>query len=780
MRENLNQEATMDEDRKTFYIGTEVDPATGQGGAPVLYPGKDLTTHGIIVGMTGSGKTGLSIDLIEEALIDGVPVIAIDPKGDLGNLLLTFPGLSAAEFQPWIDPAEAERKGLTVEQTAAATAETWHKGLSGSGIAPERIAQLKAGADFVIFTPGSTAGIPVSVLQSFRRPAGELGDEETQEKVKGVTSALLGLVGIDADPIRSREHILISSIINDTWGKDTDLTLPDLIVQLQNPPFEKLGVFEVDTFFPPKDRLDLAMRVNGLIASPSFQSWLNGAPLDVETFLHAPDGRPRCSIFAIAHLSDVERMFFVTLLLQEVLGWMRLQQGTDSLRALLYFDEVFGYFPPYPFNPPSKVPLLTLMKQARAFGLGVVLATQNPVDIDYKGLSNAGTWVIGKLQQDGDRERVLGGLEGALQEGGGTLDRAWFSGVLGSLKPRQFLLHNVHTARHVVVQSRFAMSYLRGPITKAQIGQLMAPRKIEFEHVTHEALPTLGPSRYLPAFPDGVPVQFAPVPAGATLDPYLFGEADVAYEDKTSGAFVQEHLLLAVPVSQWPAVDWTTAEQLPEGTTWWDKAPEGVLYEEVPADLQKPVSWKTLTVRLKDVLKVRPLTLLTSKPYKVAQQDSETEAQFMARLGVLSAPDITGAVNKVQDNLQEKQRKLQDELTEAQQRLNIAQMEARNRNSTATMQTAEAFLGLLVGRKRSFTAGARTRGTAQTFREKAGDLQQKVNDLQQQLAVLAAQTQATVTAEEQAARAKYLAVEAKLLRPKVSNVVVKRVGIVFR
>ncbi len=770
----------MDEDRKTFYIGTEVDPATGQAGPPVLYPGKDLTTHGIIVGMTGSGKTGLSIDLIEEALIDGIPVIAIDPKGDLGNLLLTFPGLSPVEFQPWVDPAEAERKGLTVEQTAVETAITWQKGLAGSGIAPERIAQLKAGADFVIFTPGSTAGIPVSVLQSFRRPGGDLGDEETQEKVKGVTSALLGLVGIDADPIRSREHILISSIINDTWGKGRDLTLPDLIVQLQNPPFEKLGVFEVDTFFPPKDRLDLAMRINGLIASPSFQSWLNGAPLDVASFLHAPDGRPRCSIFAIAHLSDAERMFFVTLLLQEVLAWMRLQQGTDSLRALLYFDEVFGYFPPYPFNPPSKVPLLTLMKQARAFGLGVVVATQNPVDIDYKGISNAGTWVIGKLQQEGDRERVMGGLEGALQEGGGTLDRAWFSNVLGNLKPRQFLLHNVHTARHVVVQSRFAMSYLRGPLTKAQIGQLMAPRKIEFEHVTHEALPTSGPSRYLPAFPDGVPVQFAPVPSGTTLDPYVFGEADVAYEDQTTSAFVQQHLLLAIPVSQWPVVDWTAAEQLSENVTWWDKAPDGALFQEVPADLQKPASWKTIVARFKDTLKVRPLTLLSSKPYKVAQQDGETEAQFMARLGVLSAPDITGAVGKVREKLEDRQRKLQDDLTEAQQRLNIAQMEARNRSSTANMQTAEAFLGLLVGRKRSFTAGARTRGSAQTMQEKARDLQQNVNDLQQQLAVLAAQMQATVTAEEQAAKAKYLAVESKLLRPKASNIVVKRVGVVFR
>jgi hypothetical protein len=770
----------MQEDRKTFYIGTEIDPTNQQAGGPVLYTGKDLTTHGIIVGMTGSGKTGLSIDFIEEALLDGIPVIAIDPKGDLGNLLLTFPGLSPQEFRPWVDPAEAERRGLTIDETAAAIAETWRSGLSGAGITPDRVAALKAAADFVIFTPGSAAGIPVSVLQSFRRPQGALGDEETQEKVKGVTSALLGLVGIDADPIRSREHILISSIINDTWGRGLDLTLPDLIVQLQNPPFEKLGVFEVDTFFPPKDRLDLAMRINGLIASPSFQSWLNGAPLDVAGFLRAPDGRPRCSIFAIAHLSDAERMFFVTLLLQEVLSWMRLQQGTDALRAILYFDEVFGYFPPHPLNPPSKIPLLTLMKQARAFGLGVVLATQNPVDIDYKGLSNAGTWVIGKMQQDNDRERVLGGLEGAMQEGGRSLDRAWFAQVLSGLAKRQFLLHNIHAPRPVVVQSRFAMSYLRGPLTKSQIAQLMEPRKAEFTQVTHEAMPAAGPSRYLPAFPDDTPVRFAPVPAGTTMDPYVFGEADVAYEDKATGAFLQERLLLAVPASQWPAVDWTTAEQLSVAAAWGDKAPEGVLFGDVPADLQKPVSWKTLNARFRDVLKVRPFQLLTSKPYKVAQQEDETEAQFMARLGVLSAPDITAAVNKAQEKLQERQRKLENDLTEAQQRLNIAQMEARNRSSTATMQTAEAFLGLLVGRKRSFTAGARARGSAQTLQEKAKDLQQKVSDLQQQLAVLTAQMQAAVGAEEQAARARFLAVEQKLLRPKASNIVIKRVGIAFR
>lgn len=770
----------MEEDRTTFLLGTEIDPATGQGGAPVLYPGKDLTTHGIVLGMTGSGKTGLSIDLIEEALTDGIPVIAIDPKGDLGNLLLTFPGLTPQEFLPWVDPAEAERKGLTLEQAAATAAETWRKGLASTGIEPERIARLRQNTDFVIFTPGSMAGIPVSVLQSFRRPAGDLGEEETQEKVKGIASALLGLVGIEADPIRSREHILVSSIINSTWSRNADLTLPDLIAQLQNPPFKKLGVIDVDTFFPPKDRLELAMHINGLIASPSFQSWLDGAPLDINGFLHAPDGRPRCSIFAIAHLSDAERMFFVTLLLQEVISWMRLQQGTDALRALLYFDEVFGYFPPYPLNPPSKVPLLTLMKQARAFGLGVLLATQNPVDIDYKGLSNAGTWIIGKLQQDADRDRVLSGLEGALQEGGGSLDRAWFSRILGSLATRQFLLHDIHAPRPIVLQSRFAMSYLRGPLTKAQIGQLMAPRRSEFEQVVHEAPAAGTPSAYLPTFPSGILVQFAGTAGKKTLEPSIFADVDITYEDSATGTFLQQRLLLTLPAAAWPDIDWSAAEQLPATAAWQDQAPPDALFAEVPADLQKPAAWKTITSRCKDSLKTRTLPLLFSKTYKIAQREGETEPQFAARLELLASPDITSAVNKTREDLQEKQRKLQDELNEQQQRLSIAQMEARNKSSQATMQTAEAFLGILTGHRRSLSPGARSRDTAQTYQQKANDLQEKIGALQQQLATLMAEMQTAVSTEEQTVRTRCLATDRKLLRPKAGGISIKRMGIVFR
>ncbi|HNW84771.1 MAG TPA: DUF853 family protein [Candidatus Cryosericum sp.] len=769
----------MDEDRATFFIGTQIDATSGAVAGPVLYPAGDLTTHGVIVGMTGSGKTGLSIDIIEEALMDGVPVIAIDPKGDLGNLLLTFPGLTPEEFRPWVDPAEAQRKGVTVDQAAADAAQTWRTGLAACGIEPERIARFRTGADLVIFTPGSQAGIPVSVLHSFHCPPGDLADEDVQEKVKGITSALLGLVGVEADPIQSREHILISSIINETWRHGTDLTLPDLILQIQNPPFEKLGVLEVDAFFPPRERMELAMRINGLVASPSFQSWLNGAPLDIGSFLRAPDGRPRCSIFAISHLSDAERMFFVTLLLQEVLSWTRVQQGTDALRALLYFDEVFGYFPPYPFNPPSKVPLLTLMKQARAFGLGVLLATQNPVDIDYKGLSNAGTWIIGKLQQEGDRDRVLGGLEGALQAGGSSLDRAWFRDRLSALKPRQFLLHNVHRGGDVILQSRFAMSYLRGPLTKAQIAVLMESRRTEFEHVTHDQAAS-GPIRHLPAFPDTVDVRFVQVPPGTTLRPYLFGEADIAYEDKATSAFRRRHSVLCIPASTWPAVDWSSAEQVTTQDTWLSAPPEGVLFEDVPADLQKAASWKTVTARLKDALKVQPMELLVSKRYSIALQEGETEGEFMARLGVLAAPDITAAVAKVQDGLQEKQRKLQKELAEAQQRLDIARMEAHNRSSAATMQTAEAVLGLLTGRKRSLTPGARSRGAAHTLQEKARDLEERVNGIQQELNVLAAQMQAAVTAGEQAARATFLAVEHRQLRPKAGNITIRRVGIVFR
>ena len=429
--------ATVDYEKLgVFYLGREFDPkANALKDDLVLYDSKDLTTHAVCVGMTGSGKTGLCLSLLEEAAIDGVPAICIDPKGDLGNLMLAFPGLSAAEFQPWVDPAEAQRKGLAVDAFAAKTAETWRNGLAEWAQPPERVAKFRDAVDVAIYTPGAETGLPLSVLRSFAAPTPELLADSSalRDRITAVVSGLLSLLGRDADPLQSREHILLAQLLEARWREGGGLDMAGLINAVQKPPFDRVGAFDLETFFPAKDRLALAMAINNLLASPGFATWMKGEPLDAQRLLYTSEGKPRISIISIAHLSDPERMFIVTLVLNEVIAWMRNQSGTSSLRAILYMDEIFGYFPPSA-NPPSKTPMLTLLKQARAFGTGVVLATQNPVDLDYKGLSNCGTWFIGRLQTERDKLRVIEGLESALA-GPGAMDRSTLEKLMSALTP---------------------------------------------------------------------------------------------------------------------------------------------------------------------------------------------------------------------------------------------------------------------------------------------------------------------------------------------------------
>ncbi|HEU4780501.1 MAG TPA: hypothetical protein VFS58_11520, partial [Steroidobacteraceae bacterium] len=469
-----------------FYLGREFDPgANALKDDLVLYDSKDLTTHAVCVGMTGSGKTGLCLSLLEEAAIDGVPAICIDPKGDLGNLLLTFPNLAPGDFEPWVDAGDAARKGMSVGELAAKTAETWKTGLAEWNQPPERIGRLRSAADISIYTPGAETGLPLSVLRSFSAPVGSDGGQSPlgtvpdlpngalRDRVGSVVSGLLSLMSIEADPIGSREHILLANILEGTWRAGLSLDMTGLIQAVQKPAFDKLGAFDLETFFPAKDRLKLAMQLNNLIASPGFATWMQGEPLDAQRLLFTPDGKPRISIISIAHLNDAERMFIVTLVLNEVIAWMRSQSGTGSLRAILYMDEIFGFFPPTA-NPPSKLPMLTLLKQARAFGLGVVLATQNPVDLDYKGLANCGTWFIGRLQTERDKLRVIEGLKSALA---GAEDGADLEALMSSLTQRVFLMRNVHDDAPVLMKTRWALSYLRGPLTGQEIVRVMSTRK---------------------------------------------------------------------------------------------------------------------------------------------------------------------------------------------------------------------------------------------------------------------------------------------------------------
>ncbi len=501
-----------------FYLGRILDQDK-----PLLYDPADLTTHAVVVGMTGSGKTGLCIDLMEEAALQNIPALLIDPKGDITNSLLHFPDLLPADFQPWINPDEARRAGQSLEQAAAETAATWKKGLAEWGIGSERLRALKNAAQFAIYTPGSDAGIPVSILASLQAPEipWDGNAELLREKISGTVTAILGLVGLeDIDPVRSREHILLSNIFEQAWSQGRSLDLGELILQTQNPPFEKLGVIDINSFFPQKERFELAMLLNNILAAPSFQSWIEGQPLDIQSLLYAPDGRPRHSVFYIAHLSEAERMFFVTLLYAAVETWMRAQSGTTSLRALVYFDEIFGYMPPVA-NPPSKPLMLRMLKQGRAFGVGQVLVTQNPADLDYKALSNAGTWFIGKLQTENDKNRLLDGLEGAAP----GIDRRHYDDLISTLDKRVFLVHNIHTPPSVppadggetggVFQTRWAMNYLAGPLTRSQIGTLNALVGAELPPAARAA------PQQAAATPPGV------APARSSVDPAPQGIAAV-------------------------------------------------------------------------------------------------------------------------------------------------------------------------------------------------------------------------------------------------------------
>jgi DNA helicase HerA-like ATPase len=692
-----------------FYLGREFDPAANAlTDDLVLYDSKDLTTHAVCLGMTGSGKTGLCLSLLEEAAIDGVPAICIDPKGDLGNLLLAFPELAARDFEPWVDAGEAARKGLSVADFAAKTAESWKAGLAEWDQTPERVAKLKAAADIAIYTPGAETGVPLSVLRSFAAPSKELLADAgaLRDRVGSVVSGLLSLLRIEADPLGSREHILLANILEGAWRQGLSLDLTGLIQAVQKPAFDKLGAFDLETFYPAKDRLGLAMGLNALIASPGFATWMAGEPLDAQRLLFTPEGKPRISIISIAHLSDPERMFVVTLVLNEVIAWMRVQSGTSSLRAILYMDEIFGYFPPTA-NPPSKLPMLTLLKQARAFGLGCVLATQNPVDLDYKGLANCGTWFIGRLQTERDKLRVIEGLLSSTASGDGN-DRASLEALMSNLTQRVFLLRNVHDDGPVLMKSRWAMSYLRGPLTGAEIARVMAGRK-QLKGLASEPLPVKPTT-------DAPPAQ-RPV-LGAGINEYFVqasqGSGPVVYKPMIAG-FGKLHFVDAkLALDEWQTSGWLAP--LDDGggnASWVDATTEPQLksrltsaplpdseYAELPAKALRAESYaawaKSLQAHLYETARTR---VLMSDALKVASKPGETEGDFRARLALASRERRDAAVVELRKKWQPKLTQLQDQLRRAQEKREREQSQLSQQRMQTAVNIGSSILGALLGRK---------------------------------------------------------------------------------
>ena len=736
-----------------FYLGSELDPASGERSGMMLLDARDLTTHGVIIGMTGSGKTGLGVGLIEEAAIDRIPVIAIDPKGDLPNLLLTFPELAPSDFRPWINEDVARQRGTDPDTYAAQQAETWRTGLAGWGQDGERIRRLREHADFTVYTPGSAAGISVSVLRSFDAPPQALVDDADafRERVQSSVTGLLGLLGIDADPVRSREHILLSSILDDAWRKGRDLDLGTLIQAIQQPPFTRLGVMELETVYPAKDRFGLAMQLNALLASPGFQAWMEGAPLDVASLLYTPAGKPRVSIFSIAHLGDAERMFFVTMLLSAVLAWTRSQPGTTTLRALLYMDEVFGFFPPTA-NPPSKQPMLTLLKQARAYGLGVVLATQNPVDLDYKGLGNTGTWFIGRLQTERDKARVLDALDGAMA-GSNPVPRAELDRMISGLQQRAFLMHSVHRGAPTLMTTRWVMSYLAGPMTLAQIRTLSAssaadappvampaappatatadPSAATFDVAPHApadppammATPSRAPSR--PLLPPDVRQFFVPPVAraeGLQYRPAVMAAAEARYAQQRLGVDETRALQVLVPLAD-GAIPFTPerAEVVDLPVEFLETEPvEGATFEPLPAAASQARSytgWSRDLVRW--IQGSQPIVLYESKALKLASQVGESERDFRIRLSERAREERDAQADRVRARFESRFRTLQDRIRRAEQ----AAARKAAQSQQAMLSTGVAVLGGLLGAVLSGNAKGQV-GRASTAARGAGRVAQ--------------------------------------------------------
>ncbi|MBK1883636.1 DUF87 domain-containing protein [Luteolibacter pohnpeiensis] len=785
-----------------FYLGREYDAGSQKiQDELVLYDSKDLVTHGVVLGMTGSGKTGLCMALLEEAAMDHIPAIVIDPKGDISNLLLTFPDLDATSFRPWINEDDAAKKGVSPDDFAAKTATAWRDGLADWGQSPERIAQLRENVDINIFTPGSRAGIPVSILSSLQAPPFEVMDdaELLGDRIESTVSSLLSLIGVDGDSVQSSEAVLLGAIFQKAWSDEVDITLESLIRHIQKPSFDKVGVIDLESFYPEKSRQTLALKFNNLLASPGFSTWLEGCPLDIARMLHDPAGKPRISIFSIAHLSDSERMFFVSLLLNQMLGWMRTQNGTTSLRALLYMDEIFGFLPPTA-NPPSKKPMMTLLKQARAFGLGCLLATQNPVDLDYKALSNIGTWFLGRLQTERDKMRVLDGLEGAAGSQNAKFDRKSMEQLISGLGNRIFLMNNVHEDGPVLFHVRWVMSYLTGPLTKRQIKTLMDPKRDAFEDLIAEsptvnpmAMPGMSAARQTgnttrPVVGAGVQEIFVN-PAGGADDmiyqPHLLRVGEVHFSSTKMGvdgartiqqiyAILEDRIDWGKPLSPPVKIDVESNEPV-----------DGVGFAELPGYAMNQANYKQVEKDFSEWMYRNERAEIFSCPALKAWSNlGEAEGDFRSRLQHEAREARDAAVEKLRQDTESKVSALESRLRTAQGRLAKEKAEANAAKMQAGVSVLTGILSTFFGRKsglgsRSASASISKATTAYKQHQDVANAEDKVEDIEAEIAAKRADLEQKIAQLSESYNPASLELETEILKPTRANVSVQHVGLLW-
>ncbi|HSF87598.1 MAG TPA: DUF87 domain-containing protein [Acidimicrobiia bacterium] len=741
-----------------LYLGATIDAATGDRTDTLVdYDPSELTTHGVIVGMTGSGKTGLGVIFLEEALLKGIPTLILDPKGDMTNLLLTFPDLAPGDFEPWVDPGEARKEGKTQAELAADKAELWKNGLASWDQDGSRIGALRNGAGFTIYTPGSSAGAPLNIIGSLANPGAswDTDAEALRDEIEGFTSGLLGLLGIDADPISSREHILIANLVEHAWRQGKDLDLATLLAHIQRPPLRKLGVFDLDAFFPEKDRTALAMQLNGLLASPAFAEWVSGAPLDAGKLLWDENGAPQAAIVYLAHLSEEERQFIVTLILSKVVTWMRSQPGTGDLRAMVYMDEVFGFVPPTA-EPPAKKPILTMLKQARAFGVGMLLSTQNPVDLDYKAMSNAGTWCIGRLQTEQDKSRIVE----ALQSARGDTDVAELDRAISGLGKRQFLLHNTREQAPALFTTRWALSYLAGPLTREQITRLQGDVPTAAAVASPAASPpdaAAGPAEALaadetpvmPTVAEGVSVFHAHPSAPWLAD--LGGDEDgkrhvaavaarvqLRFDDRAAGL---DH------AEEWEAIGLLDQGLDTDGLVnvdyddrdFTESAPDGAAYEIPAAPIDKKTFFTKAGTAVKEHLyRNRKLTIQRNVKLKLYSRPGETTEEFATRCDAAAQDTADEAAAKLRDKYETKIATARKQYESAERRVSELEVQVSGSQQNELMEGAGALLNILTGKRstRSVTGSARRRQATRTKQERLRSAQEKAVTEWEEMAAL--------------------------------------------
>ncbi|MDQ3069562.1 MAG: DUF87 domain-containing protein [Acidobacteriota bacterium] len=797
-----------------FYLGRQITPDTQNAGTePVLYDSRDLTTHGVIVGMTGSGKTGLGLAILEEAAIDGIPIIAIDPKGDVANLQLTFPNLEPSDFAPWVSHDAARAEGKSVDDFASAEARKWREGLAAWDQDGDRIRRMREAAEITIYTPGSSAGRPLSVLGALAPGASRaaaVDDEAAIERASAAASSLLALAGVDADPLTSREHILIATLLQHAWKAGRAIDVAALVQAVHAPPFTHVGVLDLDTFFPAKDRTALSLRLNNLIASPSFAAWGAGEPMSAASLLYTSAGAPKVSIISIAHLADAERMFVVSMLLAEIVTWVRAQPGTSSLRALLYFDEVMGYLPPVA-NPPSKTPLMTLLKQARASGLGVLLATQNPVDLDYKALSNAGTWFLGRLQTERDKARLLDGLTAAGLQGASDVDA-----TLSSLGKRRFLLHNVHAARErnpLLFESRWALSYLRGPLTKEDIRRLspQAPDSglasapgsrlpasgpgDRAQATGQEAAPFAAPApgaSQKPILSADIPQLYLPREASDTRPyrPFLYGSAQLYFGDSKQAIDEARRVSVMVPLDPAArAIDWDLAQPA-------DAAPQALLaappanaqYTALPAAASSPARFAKVARDFDRWLgRTQRLDLFQHAGLKMTSRPGELEAEFLIRARDTAREKRDAALDHLRRKWDAKLTTARDRAARAGAKVAAERHDARQSQLQTTVSFGATILGAVLGRRGGglgtlgrATTAARGVGRAMKDRQDVARAEETAAAGKAALAALEAQAEADLKALADGFDIAPASLERVAMRPRRGGTSVDLVAVVWQ